>query len=252
MWALVHLMLSQRSLKLSSFIFILSLHQWFLLICFPACWFIPLYHLVYWWFLLAYFSLELLCPSKSWLIKKDPDAGKDWRQEEKWVTEDEMAGWHHWLNGHEFEQLWEIVKDREAWCAAGHEVTISQTELSNWSQHCILHLYLIVLCVFSLLKSNFSPHAPILSYLIILLSLPWTLSQVDCLFTFHLVLLVFYLIPSFGTCCPVTSFCLTFLFIYKYLVGWLYFLILKKWPFGRRHPVWPSHALPFNHQSYML
>ena len=39
---------------------------------------------------------------KSWLIEKDPDAGKDWRQE-KGTTEDEMVGWHHWLNGHEFE-----------------------------------------------------------------------------------------------------------------------------------------------------
>ena len=41
---------------------------------------------------------------KSQLIGKDPDAGKDWRQEEKGMTEEEMVGWHHWLNGHEFEQ----------------------------------------------------------------------------------------------------------------------------------------------------
>ena len=40
---------------------------------------------------------------KSWLIGKDSDAGKDWRQEEKGTTEDEMAGWHHWLSGHEFD-----------------------------------------------------------------------------------------------------------------------------------------------------
>ena len=40
---------------------------------------------------------------KSWLIGKDPDAGKDWGQEEKGMTEDEMVGWHHWLNGLEFE-----------------------------------------------------------------------------------------------------------------------------------------------------
>ena len=40
---------------------------------------------------------------KSWLIWKDPDAGKDWRQEEKGMTEDEMVGWHHGHNGHEFE-----------------------------------------------------------------------------------------------------------------------------------------------------
>ena len=40
---------------------------------------------------------------KSWLIWKDPDPGKDWRQEEKGMTEDEMVGWHHRFNGHEFE-----------------------------------------------------------------------------------------------------------------------------------------------------
>ena len=41
--------------------------------------------------------------AKSWLIWKDPDAGKDWRREEKWMTEDEKVGWHHWLDGHESE-----------------------------------------------------------------------------------------------------------------------------------------------------
>ena len=53
----------------------------------------------------------ILCPpdAKSWLIGKAPDAGKDWRQEEKGMTEDKMVGWHHQLNGHKFEQapgLW--------------------------------------------------------------------------------------------------------------------------------------------------
>ena len=42
---------------------------------------------------------------KSWLIGKDPDAGRGWGQEEKGTTEDEMAGWHHWLDGHEFEWI---------------------------------------------------------------------------------------------------------------------------------------------------
>ena len=48
----------------------------------------------------------ILCPSdsKNRPLGKDPDAGKDWRQEEKGTTEDEMVGWHHRLNGHEFEQ----------------------------------------------------------------------------------------------------------------------------------------------------
>ena len=41
--------------------------------------------------------------AKSWLIWKDPDSGKDWRWEEMGMTEDEMIGWHHWLDGHEFE-----------------------------------------------------------------------------------------------------------------------------------------------------
>ena len=43
------------------------------------------------------------CDAKNRLIGKDPDAGKDWRREEKGMTEDEMVGWHHWLYGHEFE-----------------------------------------------------------------------------------------------------------------------------------------------------
>ena len=41
---------------------------------------------------------------KNWLVGKDPDTGKDWGQEEKGMTEDEMVGWHHWLDGHQFEQ----------------------------------------------------------------------------------------------------------------------------------------------------
>ena len=42
--------------------------------------------------------------AKNWLIGRDPDAGKDWRQEEEGMTEDELVRWHHWLNGHEFDQ----------------------------------------------------------------------------------------------------------------------------------------------------
>ena len=58
------------------------------------------------------------------------DAGRDWGQEEKGMTEDEMAGWHHQLDGHEFE-LWELVMDREAWRVVIHGVAKSQTCLSD-------------------------------------------------------------------------------------------------------------------------
>ena len=51
--------------------------------------------------------------TKNWLIWKDPDAGKDWRQDEKGMTEDEMVGWHHWFNGHELGQI------LEAWWRTG-------------------------------------------------------------------------------------------------------------------------------------
>ena len=60
--------------------------------------------------------------SKSWRIWEDPAAGKDWGQEEKGTTEDEMVGWHHWLNGHEFEQTLEMVESTGAWWTTVHGV----------------------------------------------------------------------------------------------------------------------------------
>ena len=51
---------------------------------------------------------------------KDPDAGRDWGQEEKGMTEDEMAGWHHQLSGHEFVQAPGVGDHREAWRAVVH------------------------------------------------------------------------------------------------------------------------------------
>ena len=71
--------------------------------------------------------------AKSWLIGKDPDAGKDWRQKEKRAAEDEMVREHHWLMGMNLSKLQEIVSNREAWHAAVHGVAKSQTWLSNWT-----------------------------------------------------------------------------------------------------------------------
>ena len=62
-------------------------------------------------------------------LGKDPDAGKDWRQEEKGMTEDEMVGWHHWLSGH----VW-ARNGWEAWRAAVHGVVKSQTWLCDWTE----------------------------------------------------------------------------------------------------------------------
>ena len=59
------------------------------------------------------------------------DAGRDWGQEEKGTTEDEMAGWHHQLDGCESDELQELVMDREAWRVAIHEVAKSRTRLSD-------------------------------------------------------------------------------------------------------------------------
>ena len=74
--------------------------------------------------------------AKSWLIWKDPDAGKDWGQEEKGTTEDEMIGWHHWLNGHEFEQASRVGDGQGglACCSPwGHKVRHDWMTELNWT-----------------------------------------------------------------------------------------------------------------------
>ena len=61
----------------------------------------------------------------------DSDAGRDWGQEEKGTTEDEMAGWHQQLDAHEVGELLELAINREAWRAATHGIAKSQTRLSD-------------------------------------------------------------------------------------------------------------------------
>ena len=71
---------------------------------------------------------------KNWLIGKDPDAGKNWGQEEKGTTEDEMVGWHHWLDGLEFEQA-QGVGDKQGslvCCSPWGHKESDMTERLNW------------------------------------------------------------------------------------------------------------------------
>ena len=83
-------------------------------------------------------EMPILWPpdAKSWLLGKDPEAGKDWRQEEKGTTEDEMAGWHHQLGGHEFE--WTLGDGDSqgglACCDSGSRKESDTTELLKWSE----------------------------------------------------------------------------------------------------------------------
>ena len=73
--------------------------------------------------------------AKNWLIGKDPDAGKDWRRE-KGMTEDEVVGWHHWLNGHKFEQALRVGNGQGslACCNPWGRKELDTTEWLNWTE----------------------------------------------------------------------------------------------------------------------
>ena len=83
-------------------------------------------------------KLQYLWPPdmKSRLIRKDPDAGKDWGQEEKRMTEDEMVGWHHRLSGHEFEQAPRVSDGQGglACCSPWGYQESDTTEWLNWNE----------------------------------------------------------------------------------------------------------------------
>ena len=80
--------------------------------------------------------------AKNWLLGKDSDAGKDWRQKEKGTTEDEMAGWHHWLYGHEFEQAMGVGGGHGglACCSPWSHKESDMTEQLNQTDHDIWFL----------------------------------------------------------------------------------------------------------------
>ena len=76
--------------------------------------------------------------AKNWLIGKDPDAGKDWRWEENGMTEDEMIGWHHRLDGHEFEQALGVGDGQGSLgcCSPWGLKESKSTEWLNWTSLC--------------------------------------------------------------------------------------------------------------------
>ena len=71
---------------------------------------------------------------KNWLIGKDPGAGKDWRHKEKGMTEDEMVGWHHQLDGHDFEQAPGVGDGQGSLVCCSPWVKKNWTGLSNWTE----------------------------------------------------------------------------------------------------------------------
>ena len=76
--------------------------------------------------------------AKNWLLGIYPDAGKDWRQEEKGTTEDEMVGWYHWLNGHEFEQV-PGVGEGQGSLACFSPYSHKESDMTEW-----LHIQLLL------------------------------------------------------------------------------------------------------------
>ena len=96
--------------------------------------------------------------AKSWLIGKDPDAGRDWGQEEKGTTEDEMAGWHPWLDRCEFEWTPGVGDGQGglACCDSWGRKELDMTEQLNWTDIVFIYfsltIYVVDICIRLLLK----------------------------------------------------------------------------------------------------
>ena len=97
--------------------------------------------------------------AKSQLIRKDPDAGKDWSQEEKGMTEDEMVGWHHRLSGHEFEQALGVGDGQGSLACCSPWACTESDQLSYWTDnwlmfqvHCkVIQLYMYTYIIFQII-----------------------------------------------------------------------------------------------------
>ena len=86
-------------------------------------------------------KLQYLGPpdEKNCFVAQDPDAGKDWRPEEKGMTEDEMVRWYHWLDGHEFEQALGVDEQGSlACCSPWGRKELDMTEWLNWTDRWVI------------------------------------------------------------------------------------------------------------------
>ena len=95
--------------------------------------------------------------AKNWLIRKVPDTGKDWRREEKGTTENLMVGWHHWLDGHEFEQAPGAGDEQRSLvcCSPWGRKELDTTEL-NWTE--ALSVYSVCYTKHFRCVISFNPH----------------------------------------------------------------------------------------------
>ena len=128
---------------------------------------------------------------KSWLIWKDPDAEKDWRQEEKGMTEDEMVGWRHWLNGHGFG--WTLGVGDGQWglvcCGSWGCKELDTTERLKWTECAIF-------TVIMKMSESWSFNVPSIKFKAII-KVTWM--YVDFLFNFFSISLIACYMWSCGT-----------------------------------------------------
>ena len=100
--------------------------------------------------------------------------GEDQRQEEKETTENEMAGWHHWLNGHEFEQAQGVGDGQEAWRAAVHGVAKRWTQLRHWTELIVMLKLAFLWITYSMLITLYYI---LYNYLIVFLLFDWAMQN---------------------------------------------------------------------------